>query len=128
MGNIKVFAMSDEGYDYGDEAAAEGAEDAAADTTAAADSGSGHEYWPNLLNWFLFYLIGGVLQPIGVLLAMFGMHTWFYDLMTGLDMYPPQAKSLGEVFNAGGEASADDSGAGDETGEGDGAAGYSEYY
>merc|ERR1712159_458698 len=105
MGNIKVFAMSDDGY-YADETAegAEDAGDAAADTTAAADAGTGHEYWPNLLNWFLFYLIGGVLQPIGVLLAMFGMHTWFYDLMTGLDMYPPQAKSLGEVFNAGGES------------------------
>merc|ERR1712195_318807 len=101
--------MSDENYDYGDEAG-----DAAKVVyTAAAEAGkeNSNDMWGNLGNAFGFYIVGGFLYPIGVLLAMFNMHTWFYDLMTGLDMYAPEAKSLTSIFNPmeGAAAASDDS-------------------
>ena len=42
----------------------------------------------NLINWFIFQIVGAIAYPIGLLLVLLGQPTWFYDTMIGLNLLP----------------------------------------
>ena len=45
----------------------------------------------NLINWFLFQFIAGLLAPFGMLFVLFGDPTWWFVTVTGLELLPPGA-------------------------------------
>ena len=55
----------------------------------------------NLLNAIIFQIIGYIVMIVGYLLNLLGMHSFFYDTMSGFaeTMYAPEATSWSTVFN-----------------------------
>ena len=60
----------------------------------------GSDWIGNLINWLLFYIIGGVLVPFGFLFVLLGEPTWYYDTVTGLNLLPPAFTSYQLTFDS----------------------------
>lgn len=54
----------------------------------------------NLINWFIFYFIGGIASFFGFLFVLIGQPTWFYDTMTGLELLPPAVSAIKMTFDS----------------------------
>ena len=54
----------------------------------------------NLINWFVFYIIGGFLVPFGFLFVLIGQPTWYYDNVVALNLMPPAVTSYKLTFDS----------------------------
>ena len=69
--------------------------------SSSSGSGSGGADWfGNLINWFLFTVVGSIVMMFGMVLALFGQWDWAYTTLVGFNWIPAAATgSVALTFN-----------------------------
>ena len=55
---------------------------------------------PNLINWFVFYIIAYILAFFGFFFVLIGQPTWFYDQAVALNLLPEEFTDYDKVFDS----------------------------
>ncbi len=64
-----------------------------------SDATEDGDWFSNLFNAILMYILGGFFAFIGWFMVLLGEPTFFYDTMIGLNLMPPLAKSYTTVID-----------------------------
>ena len=65
-----------------------------------AGSSTDGDWLGNLINWLIFYIAGAIMYPFGLLFVLLGAPNFYYETMTGLALFPPEATAYSSTFDA----------------------------